>query len=188
MAIAFEAYTAAGRLQGRVVAEHRLSDLLATFTSVVIEAPALAPLPGSPSASQSDIAPGTAWTSVEVDDLFVVAAPPETVVPFHAAWHRVRLHMDPYVVEGELPSLPGFDPERAIARPTGSFILLARIRIGLNGDAREVGPIRELPYAWINRYAVEHVESDIELSRFFPGAGIAVMAWEAEPSRAPVAP
>ena len=182
MAIAFEAYTATGRLGGRVVAEHRLSDLLATFTSVVIEAPALAPLPGSLVASESFVAPGTPWTSVEVDDLLVVAAPPETVIPFHAAWHRVRLHMDPYVVDGELPSLPGFDPGRAIARPTGSFILLARVRIGLTGDPPEVGPIRELPYAWVNRYAAERAESDIELSRFFPGAGVAVMAWEAEPA------
>lgn len=184
MAIALEAYTAAGRMGGRVVAEHRLSDLLATFTSIVVEAPSLTPLPGSLLASESYVAPGTPWTSVDVDELFVVAAPPETVIPFHAAWHRVRLHMDPYVVDGELPSLPGFDPERAIARPSGSFILLARVRVGRTGDPPQVGPIRELAYAWVNRYAVERVESDIELSRFFPGAGIAVMAPEAD---APVA-
>lgn len=182
MAISLEAYTATGRLGGRVVAEPRLSDLLASFTSVVVEAPTLALLPGGGVTAEPEIVPGTPWASVAVDDLLVVAAPPETVVPFHAAWHRVRLRMNPYVVDGELPSLPGYDPGRAIARPTGSFILLTRVRIGRAGDPPDAEPIRELDHAWVNRYAVEGVESDIELSRFFPGAGIAVMAWEAEPA------
>ena len=131
MAIAFDGYTAAGRLEGRVVADPRLADLLATFTSVIIEAPTFAPIAGSLAESASYVAPGTPWTSVEVDDLFVVAAVPETVIPFHAAWHKVALEMRPYVLEGELPSLPGFDPERALARPRGAFVLLARVRIGV---------------------------------------------------------
>lgn len=183
MAIAFEAYTAAGRLEGRVVADPRLADLLATFNSVVVEAPSFAPIEGSIGASAAYVAPGTPWASVEVDDLFVVAAPPETVIPFHAAWHRVTLDIAPYVVEGELPSLPGFDPERALARPRGAFLLLARVRIGLDiGGGGAAHPLRELPYAWVNRYAVERVESDLDLSRFFPGAGVAVMAWSSEPA------
>lgn len=183
MAIAFDGYTAAGRLEGRVVADPRLADLLATFTSVIIEAPTFAPIAGSLAESASYVAPGTPWTSVEVDNLFVVAAVPETVIPFHAAWHKVALEMRPYVLEGELPSLPGFDPERALARPRGAFVLLARVRIGV--DLSGMGgalPLRELPYAWINRYAVDRVESDVDLSRFFPGAGVAVMAWSSEPA------
>ena len=183
MAIAFEAYIAAGRLGGWVVADRRLVDLLATFTSVVVEGPSFAPIPGSIGASGAYVAPGTPWTSVAVDDLFVVAAPPETVIPLHPAWHRVALDMAPYVVEGALPSLPGFDPERALARPRGAFLLLARVRIGLDmagGGAAQ--PLRELPYAWVNRYAVKRVESDLNLGRFFPGAGVAVMAWCPEPA------
>jgi hypothetical protein len=192
MAIALEAYTAVGRLDGLVVAVPRLPELLESLTAIVVEAPQLSPNPGSVAASASYVAPGTPWTSVEVDDLLVVAAPPETVVPYHAAWHRVRLHAPPYVIEGELPSLPGFDPGRALARPTGSFVMLARVRIVLSRDAvLDEGvatqaqvpgrALRELPYAWINRYAVERCESDLELSRFFPGAGVAVMAWESAP-------
>jgi hypothetical protein len=181
--IAFDGYTAAGRLEGQVVADPRLADLLATFTSVIVEAPSFAPIAGSLAESASYVAPGTPWTSVEVDDLFVVAAAPETVIPFHAAWHKVTLDMSPYVVQGELPSLPGFDPERALARPRGGFVLLARVRIGLDiGGAGAASPLRELTYAWINRYAVDRVESDLDLSRFFPGAGVAVMAWSSEPA------
>jgi hypothetical protein len=193
MAIALEAYTAVGRLDGRVVAAPRLSELLDTLTSIVVEGPQLTPNPGSVGSSASYVAPGTPWTSAEVDDLLVVAAPPETVVPYHAAWHRVRLHATPYVIEGELPSLPGFDPGRALTRPTGSFVMLARVRIVLARDVPledELDPVaqvpglalRELPYAWINRYAVERCESDLELSRFFPGAGVAVMAREPVPT------
>lgn len=190
MAIALEAYTSVGRLDGQVVAVPRLADLLATLTSVIVEGPHLTPIRGSVDASPSYVAHGTPWTSVEVDDLLVVAAPPGTVVSFHAAWHRVRLHLPPYVVEGELPSLPGYDPGRAITRPTGSFVMLARVRIVLGRDVADGGTepaaqvaaaaLRELEYAWVNRYAVERVESDLELSRFFPGARVAVMAWEAE--------
>jgi hypothetical protein len=193
MAIALEAYTAVGRLDGQVVAVPRLPESLETLTSVVVEGPQLTPNPGSVGASASYIAPGTPWTSVEVDDLLVVAAPPETVVPYHAAWHRVRLHARPYIIEGELPSLPGFDPGRALARPTGSFVMLARVRIVLARDVpvddeldteaqAPAVALRELAYAWINRYAVERCESDLELSRFFPGVGVAVMGWEAAPA------
>lgn len=193
MAIALEAYTAVGRLDGRVVAVPRLPEFLETLTSIVVESPQLTPNPGTAGASASYVAPGTPWTSVDVDDLLVVAAPTETVVPYHAAWHRVRLHVPPYVVEGELPSLPGFDPGRALSRPSGSFVMLSRVRVVLDRDVPfddelETGAqvpgvaLRELPYAWINRYAVERCESDLELSRFFPGAGVAVMAWEVTPA------
>lgn len=191
MAIALEAYTAVGRLDGRVVAVPGLPDLLSTLTSFVVEAPHLTPVPGSVLASASYIAPGTPWTSVDVDDLLIVAAPPGISVPFHAAWHRMRVHLAPYVVEGELPSLPGFDPGRALSRPTGAFVMLARVRIVLQRDVRfteetanrrdpagqlPAGSLRDLPYAWVNRYAVDRYDSDLELSRFFPGAGVAVMA------------
>jgi hypothetical protein len=64
--------------------------------------------------------------------------------------------------------LPGFDPARALARPTGSFVLLGDVRIGLGGrpdDGVDVHPL-----AWVNRYTVDRIESDLELGFFFPGA------------------
>jgi hypothetical protein len=65
--------------------------------------------------------------------------------------------------------LPGFDPARAIARPSGSFVLLGRLTVEL----REQGPSEradEHDFAYVNRYAVDAVESDISLAFFFPGA------------------
>ena len=170
MAIAFEAYTEGGRLDGRVVADERLADLLATFTSIVVEQPHLMPIADESGAPGIDPAP--TWSSVDVDDLLIVATGGESIVPFHAAWHAVRLLVGPYVVEGEMPSLPGFDPGRALARPTGAFVLLGHVQVFLAaaGWTAPAGVVRELPYAWVNRYSVERVESALELSRFFPGA------------------
>ena len=170
MAITFEAYTEAGRLDGRVVVDGRMADLLATFTSIVVEQPHLLTIGDEPPAPGGDLAP--TWSTVDVDDLLIVAAPGESVVPFHATWHPVRLLVGPYVVEGEMPSLPGFDPGRALARPTGAFVLLGHVQVFLAaaGWAMPAGVVRELRHAWVNRYGVERVQSALELSRFFPGA------------------
>ena len=51
MAITLGAYTAVGRLDGRVVAVPRLPELLETLTSIVVEAPQLTPNPGTAGAS-----------------------------------------------------------------------------------------------------------------------------------------
>ena len=64
--------------------------------------------------------------------------------------------------------MPGFDPARALARPTGEFVLLDHVRLAL-ATAPDGGSI-EHPLAWVNRYVVERVESDLELGFFFPGA------------------
>ncbi|MGZ8502146.1 MAG: hypothetical protein ACXWW6_04760, partial [Candidatus Limnocylindrales bacterium] len=57
---------------------------------------------------------------------------------------------------------------RALARPTGEFVLLDHVRLSL-ASAPDGGSI-EHPLAWVNRYVVESVESDLELGFFFPGA------------------
>ena len=64
--------------------------------------------------------------------------------------------------------MPGFDPARALARPTGSFVLLDHVELALASDPD--GPSIEHGLAWVNRYVVERVESDLELGFFFPGA------------------
>jgi hypothetical protein len=162
MAIDFEAYTAEGLLTGSVVADGRLVDLLASFSSVVVENAVLAPFDGPPQRADG-------WSSVEVDELLIVIAAPETVTPFHVVWHDVALSVGPYRVLGQLPAMPGFDPARALARPTGAFILLGRAQVDLQA-AGLAGGFNEHPYVWVNRYGVDAVTSDLDLGFFFPGA------------------
>jgi hypothetical protein len=162
MSIELQAYTTEGLLSGQVVADGRLLDLLSTFETIVLDNAMLAPIGGLPQRA-------TGWTTVEVDDLLVVVAPPETVTPYHAAWHRLMVDCGPYRIRGELPSLPGFDPGRALARPSGSFILIGRGVVELRDE--EFGRVlNPHAYLWLNRYAVDAVSSDLDLNFFFPGA------------------
>jgi hypothetical protein len=80
----------------------------------------------------------------------------------------VELDAGPYRIAGELPTQPGFDPGRALARPGGLFILLRGVRVEIIGH-HEAGRV-ERPHAFVNRYAVEQVAADIDLGFYFPGA------------------
>jgi hypothetical protein len=162
MSIPLEAYTAQGLLTGSVVADGRLVDMLSSFSSVLVGSALMSPFEGPTQRS-------TGWTTVEVDDLLAVVATPETVTPFHAAWHAITVDLGPYRIRGELPALPGFDPAKALARPNGSFILLARVTVELRLEGLDAGH-EEHAYLWINRYAVDAVVSDLDLGFFFPGA------------------
>ena len=95
-------------------------------------------------------------------------APRTRICPIHASWHPVELDVGPYRLTGELPTLPGFDPGRALSRPGGPFVLLRDVRLDLVGHP-EGGSV-ERRHAFVNRYAVERVAADIELGFYFPGA------------------
>ena len=165
MTIAFEAYTAEGIRHGTIAEDDRLGsrlgDLLESLEQVQVEAGRLARLDGTESVHEGA-------TRLAVDDFLVVVAPPELAGPAHSVWHDVRIHTGPYVIEARLPTLPGFDPARALARPSGSFVLLGEVHIGLGGHLDDGVDIH--PLAWVNRYAVDRIESDLELGFFFPGA------------------
>ena len=68
--------------------------------------------------------------------------------------------------------MPGFDPARALARPTGTFVHLRDARVPLF-NAPDT-PLANHPAVLVHRYAVEQVEADIMLAYFFPGAQLAV--------------
>jgi hypothetical protein len=68
--------------------------------------------------------------------------------------------------------MPGFDPGRALARPTGEFVLLRDVRIALGRDAD--GPAVAQAAAVVNRYVVDRVTADLMLGFFFPGAEMVV--------------
>jgi hypothetical protein len=118
--------------------------------------------------------------SIPIDDVFVAVAEDDPTTPVHASWHGIRVELGPYVVEGEMPTLPGFDPGRALTRPTGEFVLLRDVSLGLRSaaDAPTMTPLGH--HALVNRYVVETVACDLMLGFFFPGATIIQAEVDAE--------
>lgn len=162
MPIALEAYTAEGLLTGSVPADGRLVDLLAESSDVTLGGAALDPFDGPQQRVDG-------WARVDADELLAVVAAPDTVTPFHATWHPIAIDVGPYRICGELPSMPGFDPARALARPSGAFVLLGHVTVEVRGAGANEGSAAH-PWLWVNRYAVDAVTSQIELGFFFPGA------------------
>jgi hypothetical protein len=177
MAIEFEAYTAEGVLRGSIVADGRLGDLLETLASLGVNRAVVMPLDG-PERRDERMDVGT-------DDLLIVVAPTSTPAPIHASWHELVLTVGPYLVEAQLPTLPGFDPGRAIVRPTGTFVLLGSARVSL--VAAPTAGAAGHPLVWVNRYTVERAEADLELTVFFPGAATSVSSLGGRPDPASVA-
>ena len=71
-------------------------------------------------------------------------------------------------MEGELPTLPGFDPGRALTRPSGEFLLIRDIRLSVR--ARPEAGVAIGDHALVNRYTVDRIRADLQLGFFFPGA------------------
>lgn len=174
----FHAYTTEGILRGEFDDAARLSEALEHEPEITVRDLTSQPLRGAPATTQSAQA-------VAVDDLLIVVTPDEVTTPIHAAWNAVSLVLPPYFVEGELPTLPGFDPGRALTRPTGQFILLGRVRVVLLATGEPA--LAEHPFAWVNRYAVERVESSLDLLFFFPGAAQEAQRSPFDPSGPPAA-
>jgi hypothetical protein len=108
--------------------------------------------------------------TLDPDEIIAVVDDDDTSLPVHSAWHAVVLDAGPYRMRGELPTLPGFDPGRALTRPSGEFVLLRNVRLTL--IARPEMGAAEADHALVNRYVVERVEADLMLGFFFPGAEV----------------
>ena len=106
--------------------------------------------------------------SLEPDEILLASDESGDTGLVHALWHDLRLWTGPYLVEGQLATMPGFDPARSLTRPTGTSIRLRRrprrprVRPGRRSGASHRA-------ALIHRYEVERVESDL-LRRSVPGA------------------
>jgi len=159
MAIPIEAYTGEGVLTGVIDAGGRMRDTLETSESV-----RLAPVRGLALDGRTFESPEE---TVPVDALLLVV-PDDVDVPVHAAWHHVELTIGPYRLEGEMPTMPGFDPGRALARPTGTFVLLREVTVCLLDEPDRV--LATHSRLLINRYDVETVAATLVLGFFFPGA------------------
>jgi hypothetical protein len=161
MTFTIDAYTPTGHVTGVVARAEPLREVLEAGGELLLEGCRMIDVEGRESSP--------AALRLPVDDLILVLEA-DTDRPIHANWHALRLNVGPFVVDGELPTLPGFDPGRALARPTGDFVLLREATIHLR-DEPDVGAAR-YSQLLVNRYAVEVVEADIELGFFFPGARV----------------
>lgn len=155
-----EAFTFGGVVSGAIAEPWTLRDGLEAERPVEFDRATWYPIAGGAAERRGRV-------HLEPDDLLVLCSDTEDL-PIHAAWHPVELDVGPYRIAGELPTMPGFDPGRALARPGGPFLLLRDVRVELL-DRPDAGRV-ERPHAFVNRYAVERVAADIDLGFFFPGA------------------
>ena len=160
-----EAYTATGIATGTVAAPGHVRGHVEGLTELIVEGSEWLPLDGSPGRQAGNV-------KLPVDDLLLLVSDELDDVPGHAQWHTIDLDAGPYRIEGELSTMPGFDPGRALARPSGQFVLLRDVRITLLSEPTG-GDVR-CAHALVNRYTVDRIAADIMLGFFFPGAAMSM--------------
>ena len=163
MAIRVDAYTSGGMASGTLARPGALRDALEDDRALRLDEAAWQGLDDPASRPAGSLA-------IPSDDVLIAVADDDPGVPVHAAWHHVHLESGPYTVEGELATLPGFDPGRALTRPSGEFLLLRDIRLSVR--ARPDAGVAIGDHALVNRYAVERPRAELMLGFFFPGAAV----------------
>jgi hypothetical protein len=165
MPIRVEIYAAEGVAIAIVSRAGSLREIVEGGRSLLLEGATWHPLDGGPPRPVGEL-------SLAPDDIHIAVSASTEDAPVHAQWHDVVVEVGPYRVTGQLPTMPGFDPGRALARPTGEFVLLRDVAIGLAGR-EDAGSVKQAS-ALINRYVVDRVEADLMLGFFFPGAEMVV--------------
>jgi hypothetical protein len=165
MPMRVEAYTATGIALGIVAPDGHLREHVDGLQELRIDESDWLPIDGSAGRRIGEL-------QVPVDDLLVLVSDELGDVPGHAQWHAIDLDAGPFRIEGELSTMPGFDPGRALARPTGQFVLLRDVRITLLKDP-DAGEATSA-HALVNRYTVDRIAADIMLGFFFPGAAMSM--------------
>jgi hypothetical protein len=166
MPIPIEIYTVAGILRGVVPRSGPVREVLEHDSLIAVERATFQPFDGRPVPEDA--------LSLEPDEILLATDASGDGGPVHALWHDLRLWTGPYVVEGQLATMPGFDPARSLTRPTGTWIRLRDVRVALAAT-----PDEELAHheaVLIHRYEVERVEGDLLLTLTFPGAEVSVEA------------
>ncbi len=163
MAIRVDAYTNWGMASGTLARPGGLHDRLETDGELSLDRAAWQGL-DDPTAQPAGS------LSIPSDDILVAVADDDPGIPVHAAWHRIHVEAGPYTVEGEMATLPGFDPGRALTRPSGEFLLVRDVRLSVS--ARPEAGVSLGDHALINRYAVERIRAELMLGFFFPGATV----------------
>jgi hypothetical protein len=163
MAVRVEVYTNGGMASGVLVRPGSLRDALTTDPELRLELVAWQAI------DETIVHPAGSMTFATDDILLAVADEPPGG-PLHVAWHQVQLEAGPYEVEGDLATMPGFDPGRSLARPSGEWVLLREVRLSVRGHPEAGVSIGD--HALVNRYGVERIQADLMLGFFFPGAAI----------------
>lgn len=165
MPIRVDAYMSEGVASGVLARSGHLRDVLELDRVLTLQGVRWQPLDAMPRPA-ADMA-------IPSDDVLIAVADEDPTIPVHAQWHGIRLELGPYTLEGEMPTLPGFDPGRALTRPTGEFVLLRDVSVGLRSVLESAQPLTPVGnQALVNRYVVESVACDLMLGFFFPGATI----------------
>jgi hypothetical protein len=162
MPIRVDAYMSGGIASGTVVKAGQLRDQLETSRELALVEVSWQALDGAAAEPRGEMA-------IPIDDLLVVVSDDDPFIAAHAAWHSIRLEVGPYVVSGDLPTLPGFDPGRALTRPSGEFVMLRDVKLALVDDNADT---IDCHHAMVNRYGVDRVNADLMLGFFFPGAAM----------------
>jgi hypothetical protein len=163
MPIHVDAYMAGGIARGVLARAGSLREVLEHDRALTLERVQWQPLGGRSGPSSG--------VSIPIDDVLVAVGDDDAGTPMHASWHAIRVEIGPYLIDGEMPTFPGFDPGRALTRPTGDFVLLRDVRIAPR-DAPDphAAAVPAGKQALVNRYGVESVACDLMLGFFFPGA------------------
>lgn len=166
MSVRVEIFAAGGIAVGVIARSGHVREALESGSAVTIDEATWHALDGTAPRpiGQATVAP---------DDVYLATSDEEDELPVHAQWHDIALDVGPYRIRGQMPTMPGFDPGRALARPTGEFVQLRDVAIGLVGQ-EDAGMTR--PMALANRYVVDRVEADLMLGFFFPGATMVTVA------------
>ena len=163
MAIRVEIYTTGGMASGVMARPGTLREALTADAELRLDHAGWQALGGTSPRSAGTL------TFATDDILFAVADEPPSG-PMHAAWHHVLLDAGPYLLEGELATMPGFDPGRSLTRPSGEWVLLRDVQLSVLGHP-EAG-VSASDHALVNRYGVERIQADLMLGFFFPGAAL----------------
>jgi hypothetical protein len=161
MAIRVDAYTSGGMASGTLARPGALREALEDGEALRLDGAAWQGLNDPRAEAAGSIA-------IPSDDILVAVGDDDPGVPVHASWHHIHLEAGPYTVEGDMATMPGFDPGRALTRPSGEFLMLRDIRLSVR-ERPEAG-VAVGDHALINRYAVERIRADLMLGFFFPGA------------------
>ncbi|MGZ8513554.1 MAG: hypothetical protein ACXW4H_00795 [Candidatus Limnocylindrales bacterium] len=163
MAIRVEVYTVGGMASGILARPGTLREALTTDAELRLDHAAWQAI--------GDAVPRSAGIlTFASDDILFAVADEAPSGPMHAAWHHVLLDAGPYVLEGELATMPGFDPGRSLTRPSGEWVLLRDVRLSIL-EHPEAG-VSMGDHALVNRYGVERIRADLMLGFFFPGAAV----------------
>src|SRR5215218_2656343 len=161
MPIRVVAYLADGILSGQLARTTPLREALEGVGGLPLDDAAWRSLDGSVADSAESV-------TVAADDVLLAIGDDEPATPVHATWHHISLITGPWSVDGELPTMPGFDPGRALTRPSGEFVLLRDVRVSLRDRPHD--EVARADHAFVNRYDVEEIRAEPMLAFFFPGA------------------